>query len=118
LLTSAYYDEILKFDKFELVQQRANQQYMWQEKGRADKIFMLQADMALAFDMEGYLNPANGNVACTLVKRPGQTLCPTSPLRARVQLYRNNNLRWVRDFEAAFLKMVNTGCGNGACVAV
>jgi hypothetical protein len=81
-------------------------------------VFMLQADMALAFDMEGYLNPSNGDVNCTLVQRENQTICPASPLRARAEMYRDNNLLWVQSFEAAFVKMINTGCGNGVCSAV
>jgi hypothetical protein len=81
-------------------------------------VFMLQADMALAFDMEGYLNPSNGDVNCTLVQRENQTMCPASPLLARAELYRDNNLLWVQSFEAAFVKMINTGCGNGVCKAV
>jgi hypothetical protein len=120
LLTSRYYKEVLKFDQFELVFQPANQQYMWQERGGGDKIFMLQADMALVFDLEKHLNPSNGKINCTLQAKRfrGQTQCLPSSLRARAQLYRDNNLRWITDFEAALLKMVNTGCGNGKCTAL
>jgi hypothetical protein len=77
LLTSRYFKEVLQFDQFELVFQTANNQYMWQARGGGDKIFMLQADMALVFDLEKHLNPSNGNMNCSLkVKRRGQTQCP------------------------------------------
>jgi hypothetical protein len=123
LLTNSYYKELLKFDQFSLTLEENAQfppfpdQWYWEEEETpgVSGVFMLQADMALAFDMEGYLNPANGNVNCTIVPLEGQTLCPMSPLRARAEFYRDNNLLWVQAFEAAFIKMINTGCGNGVC---
>jgi hypothetical protein len=91
-------------------------QFFWKEDGDSDSgIFMLQADMALAFDMEGFLDPSNGNVTCRLVQTKGFAVCPTSSLRSRAEFYRKNNDAWIRDFEVAYLKIVNRGCGNGVC---
>lgn len=77
---------------------------------------MLNADMALAFDMEGYLDPTSGAVTCVLASNGmGKTVCPSSLLRARAQLYSNENLVWVKDFESVFLKVANAGCGKKVC---
>jgi hypothetical protein len=126
LLDNDYYKQLLNFKQYTLIMEDNKHfppfpdQFYWEEEvvPGVSGVFMLQADMALAFDMEGYLNPANGDVNCTLVPTDGQTVCPASPLRARAELYRDNNLLWVEAFEAAFIKMINTGCGNSVCSAV
>jgi hypothetical protein len=65
LLTSRYYQGVLTFDQCELVFQTANQQHMWQERGYGKKIYMLQADMAVVFDLEKILNPNIGKINCS-----------------------------------------------------
>lgn len=118
-LENEYYKELLSFDQLNLHFDDNTafppfpNQFYWVD-GQSG-IFMLHADMALAFDMQGYLNPTNGAVNCTLVPVAGQKQCPPSPLRGRAKLYAHQNARWVKDFEAVLVKMVNTGCGNGVC---
>lgn len=93
-------------------------QFFWQENDRGNT-FMFNADMALAVDMAGFLDPVTGNVNCTL--RPvttGKPTCPASSLLGIAQEYAQGNAVWVRDYRDAFVKMINTGCGNGICITV
>jgi Peroxidase len=122
LLTNDYYKQLLTTKQWTLILEDNApsspfpDQFYWEEEIGGDSgIFMLHADMSLAFDMEGHMNPVNGNVTCRLEKTKGFAVCPTSALRSQAELYRKSNDLWVRDFEAAFVKMVNTGCGNGVC---
>jgi hypothetical protein len=126
-LTNNYYTELLNFSQFELdFEENADfppfpDQFYWEEEvpeGEPDGSFMLHADMALAFDMEGYFDAKNGNVTCTLLPQQGKTTCPSSPLLPHVQEYASNNLKWVQDFREAYLKMVTTGCEAGTCTPI
>jgi hypothetical protein len=125
VLDNNYYQQLLNFDQWTLIFEENPapspfpNQFYWEEEIAEDSgIFMLHADMALAFDMVNHLEPSNGAVNCTLVPTAGQDVCPASPLRAQAELYRIDNDLWLQAFKAAFLKMVNTGCGNGVCKAV
>jgi hypothetical protein len=97
-------------------------QFLWRENGRSG--FMLNADMALAVDMTGFLNATSGAVSCALsvpryAPSPTLPLCPASPLLATANRYATNNVAWVTDFRDAFTKMVNTGCNAPSiCTAV
>jgi hypothetical protein len=101
-------------------------QYYWEQEVAEDGpagTFMLHADMAIAFDMEGYVDPDNGQVNCTMVPNSssgsdngtGLDPCPVSPLLAYAQAYADDNDQWMLDFRQAYLKMVGTGCRDGAC---
>lgn len=115
-LENEYYNELLKFDQLDLHFDDNTafppfpNQFYWVD--RESGIFMLNADMALMFDMQGYINPTNGAVNCTLVPVVGQKQCPSSYLRDTVRFYSGRNNQWVRSFEIIFLKMVNNGCGG------
>jgi hypothetical protein len=125
VLDNNYYHQLLNFPQWTLILEDNPapspfpNQFYWEVEvdGNLDSgVFMLHADMALAFDMVHHLEPSNGAVNCTLVPTTGQDVCPTSPLRAQAELYRNDNDLWVQAFESAFLKMINIGCGNGVCI--
>jgi hypothetical protein len=124
-LDNDYYKQLLTFKQWTLIFESNSEfppfpdQFYWEEETKGDSgIFMLHADMSLAFDMEGHLDPFNGNVTCRLVKTKGFAVCPTSQLRSQAELYRKDNELWIRSFEAAFLKMVSSGCSNGACQSI
>jgi hypothetical protein len=124
VLNNGYYNELIDISQFGLDFEENTafppfpNQFYWEEEvpeGAPDGTFMLHADMALAFDMEGFLDSETGNVACTLVQTEGRPVCPVSPLLPQAVEYANDNDQWVADFKAAYLKMVSTGCGDGAC---
>lgn len=123
-LNNNYYTQLLRngrvSDDFALeLQNNANNppfpnQFLWREVGRRGGTFMFNADMALAVDMQGYANPVNGAVTCSLTAG-SPTACPDSRLLPTAVQYASNNGLWVRDFRDALVKMVETGCGNGIC---
>jgi catalase (peroxidase I) len=126
-LNNNYYKELLDFAQFELEFENNAEffpfpnQFYWEEEideGAADGTFMLHADMALAFDMKGFLDSKNGNVTCAIVPRRGKITCPTSVLRPQSQEYANDNKKWITDFRSAYLKLVTAGCGAGKCAKV
>jgi hypothetical protein len=126
VLDNNYYHQLLNFAQWTLIfednpdNSPFPDQFYWEEEIAEDSgIFMLHADMALAFDMVNHLEPSNGAVNCTLFPTTGQEECPPSRLRARAELYRDNNLLWVQSFKTAFLKIVNNGCdGVSVCTVV
>jgi hypothetical protein len=128
VLDNNYYKQLLNFNQWTLILEDNPapspfpDQFYWEEEiaGVPDSgIFMLHADMSLAFDMVNHLEPSNGAVNCTLVPTAGQDVCPESSMRAQTQLYADDNDVFMQDFEAAFLKMVNIGCdGVNVCTAV
>jgi hypothetical protein len=126
VLDNNYYKQLLNFDQWTLILEDNPapspfpDQFYWEEEIAEDSgIFMLHADMSLAFDMVNHLEPSNGAVNCTLVPTAGQDVCPESSMRAQAQLYADDNNVFMQDFEAAFLKMVNIGCdGVNICTAV
>lgn len=86
-------------------------QYLWRRGNRND--FMLNADMALARDLEGHIDPVTGFVTCNL-----NGDCPDSPLLPFAMEYASSNAAWLRDFRTAFIKMTSVGCDNGECTKV
>jgi hypothetical protein len=93
-------------------------QVLWRG-GNNDGTIMLNADMALAVDFDGFLDGTTGSVTCSLTGEGTATVCPVSSLLSVAVEYANNNTLWVNDFHDAFIKMTNTGCGVGStCNAV
>ena len=66
-------------------------QFLWRRGNRND--FMLNVDMALARDFEGFIDPTSGHVTCALNGN-----CPDSPLLGFATEYANNNAAWLSDF--------------------
>lgn len=126
VLDNHYYSKLLDYSQFVLeYEDNTNfapfpNQYYWEQEvaeGGPAGTFMLHADMAIAFDMEGYVDPDNGQVNCTMVSssKNGQDPCPVSPLLSYAQAYAEDNDQWMLDFRNAYLKMVGIGCRDGAC---
>lgn len=85
-------------------------QFLWRADQRPQ--FMLNADMALAVNLKGKVDPVTGRVSCAL------NVCPSSPTLHLALEYAANNAKWVHDFRDAFLKMTSHGCGGGTCTAL
>lgn len=83
-------------------------QFLWRDTDQ----FMLNADIALAFNLDGLVNPTTGEVSCTL------ETCPESPLLGFAIEFSNSNTDWLNAFRGAFIKMTNAGCEGGACTAL
>jgi hypothetical protein len=90
-------------------------QFLWRLNGT--DLFMLNADMAVAKDLTGALNPATGQVNCSLT-----STCPNSILLPIARQYTGTTLgaaRWIKDFRTAFIKITNHGCEKvGVCKPV
>jgi len=71
---------------------------------------MLNIDMALAFDLDGFITPSNGAVSCNL------NTCPRSPLMDYAIEFANSNQVWLSAFRDAFTQMTSVGCGS--CTAL
>lgn len=74
---------------------------------------MFNADMALAFDFDGVMNPQTEDVFCDL-----RFSCPISPLRNQALAYRDDQNLWLRDFRDAFVRMTSAGCSSTVCTVV
>lgn len=85
-------------------------QFLWRRGNRND--FMLNVDIALARDLEGFIDPTTGFVTCSL-----NGSCPDSPLLSIAMEYASNNRVWVQDFRDAFIKMTSSGC-EGVCTDI
>jgi len=97
---------------------RLDKQVLWR-RGNETGTIMLNADMALAVDFDGFLDGTTGSVTCSLTGGGALTVCPVSSLLSVAVEYANDNTLWVNDFHDAFIKMTNTGCGVGStCTAV
>jgi len=83
-------------------------QFLWRDTDE----FMLNADMALVFDLDGLVHPTTGAVTCAL------ETCPESPLLGFAIEFLNSNTEWLNTFRGALIKMTNAGCEGGACTAV
>lgn len=105
-------------DEFELEEQNNAglpfpNQFLWRDGNR----FMLNADMALAVDFEGFMtSPETGEVTCNL---GGNTnVCPTSELVGFAAEFADDDIQWRTEFRDVFFKITNLGCGAGVCTAV
>ena len=92
-----------------------NGQYLWTEGTRDDALLMINADMALVVDMDGYLDQETGLASClpnkgatAATRNSEMPECPpafaTLPF---VKLYDDDGDLWLSDFRDALLKMVN-----------
>lgn len=68
---------------------------------------MLNADMALVKDLEGWIDHDSGFVFCSLTDD-----CPDSPLLDFVLDFAQDNAVWIQAFRDAFWKMTSVGCSN------
>jgi hypothetical protein len=66
------------------------------------RIFMLNVDIALARDLDGF----SFLPSCTF-KAPNQ--CPLASTLSKVGTYRNDNMVWLQDFKAVLVKMLEKG---------
>lgn len=93
--------------------------YQWnlnQKNASLPPNFMLNSDMALVYDMEGYLNASTGFVSCRLdcpsctPTIPSPPLCPlANQTNGFVVEYKLNVTKFVYDFRDAFNKMLTKG---------
>lgn len=118
-LDNQFYNVLLDGDdvdpRFELELQENDgnpfpDQFLWRRGNSND--FMLNVDMALAKDLDGFVDPTSGGVSCTLNES-----CPDSPLLTIAAEYADSNELWLSDFLAAFQKMTTVGC-PGVCTPV
>jgi hypothetical protein len=66
------------------------------------RIFMLNVDIGLARDMDGF-----GFLPSCKFKAPNQ--CPLASTLTKVGTYRNDNLVWLQDFKSVLVKMLEKG---------
>jgi hypothetical protein len=81
-------------------------QYLW--RLNSTDLFMLNADMAIAKDLTGSIDPVSGLVNCSLT-----STCRNSILLPIARQYTGTTLgaaRWIKDFRTAFIKITNRGC--------
>ena len=77
--------------------------------GGGGRLVMLNADMALISNLN--VNDQTGAVSCAIRDSPGNEfpVCQQARTFDQVVAYSRNNGLWLRDFQAALTKMVNTG---------
>jgi hypothetical protein len=102
-----------------ILELQVSNQFLWR-RDQTGQHFMLDVDMALAVNFNGFLDRTTGRVTCNLSDDNAvQPICPASSTLSIAVEYADNNRLWVNDFHDAFLKMTNTGCGvGGPCTAL
>ena len=85
-------------------------------RGRGGPIVMLNADMALISDMEGYIDSTTGFASCIPNDdSQGDTdlpVCPEASTRGLVMEFANKNGLWLTEFRNALTKITNTVPGG------
>jgi hypothetical protein len=78
---------------------------------------MLNADMGLVSDFDGFIDSGTGEVSCAMQDSADNTLpvCPRASTLDQAAEYSQNNVLWLRDFHDAFTKMMLTGHSPGSC---
>jgi len=93
-------------------------QFLW--RPRPLTLFMLNADMALTVDLEGFVDPDDGFVTCVLSddgNDDDRDVCPPATSTLEIALeYADDGDLWISDFHDAFMKMTSVGCDNDNCI--
>jgi hypothetical protein len=77
---------------------------------------MLNADMGLVSNFEGYIDTDTGEVSCAMPNSADSTLelCPSASTLDKAAEYSQDNELWLRDFHDAFTKMMSN-CADPPC---
>jgi len=88
--------------------------------GGGDNDIMLNADISLVRDMEGYMDD-DGEVSCEFEENGNDpvdsVVCPAAHTLPQMALYRHNNLVWLQDFQAVLGKMLISGYSRDECTS-
>ena len=87
--------------------------------GRNCDEVMMNADIGLVRDMDGFMDPSTGEVSCDFKDNDSNDgggmgggtgiVCPVAHTLPQMAVYRDDNLAWLTDFERALRKMLLTG---------
>jgi hypothetical protein len=80
---------------------------------------MLNADMGLVSNFDGYMDTETGEVSCAMPNSVDNTLtpCPSASTLDKAAEYSQDNVLWLHDFHRAFTKMMhNCGPFDSECI--
>ena len=87
-------------------------QFLWRLEN--SNRFMLNVDMGLAVDFQGFIDPVSGEVTCELTG--SANVCPQATTLDIALEFVASNDDWVDAFHTAFMKMSSIGCSASNCV--